>query len=126
MIFASVLILISIVSIFYNFNYTFIVIGVFIIVHQISGNKENSYRRILSLATKYKKLSRGIRCAEILVKGDMSIAKVYSLLDASFYYTICVVDDDFNKKFTISEKQFYELLDRCLPDAEIGRCILTK
>lgn len=126
LIFSCCLILLSIISIAFTFNYTFAVIGVFIIFSLFTGKKENSYMKIMTLCVKSKKLIRGLDVREIMVSEKLPLAKIYSLLDVSGYYFIHVVDDNFKEQFVIDEKGFFELLKTFPASREIGSIHIDK
>lgn len=126
LIFACSLILLSVISVFYTFNYTFGVVGIMIICTIVSGGKENSYRRVLSLVVKSKKLNRGIRGGVVLVPQHMQLTKVFSLIDGNNYYKIVVVDENFNVKFSVYENDLMRILEKYSGSIQIGDVCIDK
>ena len=56
----------------------------------------------------------------------MPLAKVYTLLDAAYYYEIRVVDDKFNQIFEIEESEFLNILKTYNASLEIGSLRIDK
>ncbi len=118
-IFSILLIFLSIISLFFKFNYTFGVVGCFLIISLVSGGRENSYKRVLSLSVKQRKLKRGLVRTQIMVVQSLSLAKIYSMLDQNIYYEIYVVDENFKTLFVVEEVDFIELIKIYPPATEI-------
>lgn len=125
-IFGVILIFLTIISVMHTFNYTFGVVGIFLICSLLCGNKENSYKRVLDIGKKRKKLMHGIVRKNIIVPTSMPLVKVFSLIDISGYFVIHVVDENFNEKFQVGENEFLEIMKNCDASMQIGQTRIDK
>ena len=125
-VFGLMLIFLSLISCLNTFNYTFALVGCFLIISVVSGSRENSYKRVLSFPIKQRKLKHGIMQKNIVVPYSMSLVKVYSLIDISAYFIIHVVDENFTEKFKITETEFLEAIKLCSLETQIGDIHIDK
>lgn len=125
-IFAAILIGLSLISFAFKFNYSYALIGCFVIINNLTSTSENSYKRLLYLEIKRKKLSKGLFKQTVMVNQDVAIGKVFSMLEVDRYFEIEVVDESFKKIATISENEFFEKIKTCEFSMPIGAACIDK
>ena len=103
-VFACCLFIIFFITCFFDFNPTFMVAGIFLILSLLSSQKQSKYVLISRLEKKLKNFSK---CKFIYIKKSTSLAKIASKID-SVSFTIFVVDLD-NKTVYIDENKILKL-----------------
>ena len=111
LIFALILFLIFIGSLFIHPNFQIGISAIVVFVSVLSENKEAVYKRIVKTDLKRRKLKHGLKVVNLMFSSSVSLSKVMSKIDNFAYYVIYVVDNDFKILATLNEEQLYVLVE---------------
>ncbi|HEY8444332.1 MAG TPA: M50 family metallopeptidase [Clostridia bacterium] len=102
-----------IVSAFFEVNLSFCILGVFVFLCALAGEKKESYVRIYNRTYRTQNIKKGLEIREIAVSEDMPIGKIIKLFSPSYYYYVRVLDNKLNTVVTLSETQIEDMLGHC-------------
>ena len=108
-VFGVISVITCIILIILGMNFTYATICVFIISSIVLPNKNVGYERLYSVTNSSKRLSKGLRVRDLMVKQDSSILQLYKMLRPDYYTRFLLVNDDMQVVATITET---ELSDR--------------
>ena len=111
LIFAIILFIIFICSLFFSPNFQLGVMAVLVFVLVLNENKESVYKRVVKTNIKKRKLKHGLAVKHVMFLKDTQLSKVLSKIDNFGFYLVYVVDDNFNILATLSEEKIYSLLE---------------
>lgn len=112
MIFAILLFLLFIASIFIQFNITFGIVSVMMFISSFARPRKN-YLRFSSAEKRAEDVKYGVEKVELVVDGSAPIYKLFRRLREQKYYEFVVVDANFNQRFKFSENKLDNL---CVED----------
>jgi len=110
LILGSILIALFIVSAFFDVNISFCILGVFVFLCALAGEKKERYIRIYNRAFRTQNLKKGLQIRQIAVSADTPIGKIIKMFSPSYYYYVRVFDKKLNNIADLSETQIEELL----------------
>lgn len=102
-----------IVSAFFEVNLSFCVLGMFVFLCALAGEKKENYVRIYNRTYRMQNIKKGLEIREIAVSEDMPVGKIIKLFSPSYYYYVRVFDSGLNNIITLSETQIEDMLGQC-------------
>lgn len=99
-----------VVSIFFEINLSFCILGIFVFLCALVGEKKESYVRIYNRTYRTQNIKKGLEIKEIAVSVDMPIGKIIKLFSSSYYYYVKVFDHQLKSIITLSETQIEDFL----------------
>ena len=111
-VFAIILFLLFLLSVFFTFNITLGFVAIMLFQSAYSQNKNAGYERIFCKDAKSRFLAKGIEECRVVVSEDMWVIKAYRRLRANKMTTFVVVDKNYATKFEISESQIISEIER--------------
>ncbi|HEY8389960.1 MAG TPA: site-2 protease family protein, partial [Clostridia bacterium] len=107
----SMLLVLFAVSIFFEFNISFCILGIFAFICALTGSKTDGYMRIYNRTYRAQNIKRGLEIKEIAVNEDMPLGEVIRLFSSSYYYYVRVLDEKLKNIKTLSETEIEDLLN---------------
>jgi stage IV sporulation protein FB len=112
LIFGILLIILFAISIFFDFNISFCILGVFVFLCAIMGAKTDGYMRIYNRTFRAQNIKNGLEIREIAVSFDMSLGEIIRMFSSSYYYYVRVLDESLKNIVTLSETEIEDLLNK--------------
>ncbi len=103
------LIALFIISAFFEVNISFCVLGVFVFLCALAGEKKERYIRIYNRAFRTQNLKKGLQIRQIAVSADTPIGQIFRMFSPSYFYYVRVFDNKLNNIITLTETQIEEL-----------------
>jgi stage IV sporulation protein FB len=122
----GLLVALFIVSAFFKVNLSFCILGVFVFLCALAGEKRERYARIYNRAYRTQNIKKGLEIREIAVSEDMPVGKIIKLFSPSYYYYVRVLDGGLNNVITLSESQIEDMLGFCDYFTPIKEAIRSK
>lgn len=123
LIFAVLLFCIFIVSLFIAPNFQIGISAIVIFISVLGEDNQAVYKRLVKTEIKRRKLTHGIKVTTLMFEKSVTLARVLSKLDNFAFYTVLVVDDNFNVCASISETQIYSYAQQFNLSATLGEII---
>lgn len=111
LILGSLLIILFIISIFFEFNISFCILGIFVFMCALVGAKADGYMRIYNRTYRSQNLKRGLEIKEIAVSFDMPLGDIIKMFSSSYYYYVRVLNEGLKNMITLSETEIEDLLN---------------
>lgn len=125
-IFASVLLFLFVMSIFYKLNFTLGIMGAFLLVGALSGDKKEKYKHITANIPYVKNIKNGIKADKIIIREDMPLVKILQYIKSNNYNTFVIVDKKMNEIAIIKENEMTEIFEKYPLNEKIGKTINGK
>ncbi len=105
-VFALMLFVLFILSLFYTYNLSFGIISIMLFVSASSSSMQNNYLRLNARIGLNKNLSKSLEVVELVVNKKTKIYKIYSKLRSQKFYRFIVVDDEMRTEKIVDELIF--------------------
>ena len=106
------IIVLFIISIFFEFNISFCILGIFVFMCALIGSKTDGYMRIYNRTYRSQNIKRGLEIKEIAVNYDMPLGDIIRMFSSSYYYYVRVLNDGLKNIVTLSETEIEDLLEK--------------
>lgn len=92
-----------VVSFFYGFNLSFIVISVFILSSTVIPDHTATYQRLYHVAYRSGKIKKGIAIRYVMISENATTSELFKRINSNYFTCFIVVDDKLNRKKEIKE-----------------------
>lgn len=114
-IFSILLFILFVVVAFFSVNFSIGIISILLMASAFSEDKNTSFKRIISMPIKRKKLLHGLPVNFVMVDQNMSLTKVLSKLSFNHYNYVLICDDNFEILSKLSESELERALQFVSP-----------
>lgn len=101
-----------ILTFFKNFNLSLGIMGFTLVFSAFSEDKNTTYKRIIALPIKRKKLKHGLQTKILMIDKNQSLRNVYMKLSFNHYNFVYVCDENFKILHVLDENKINMLLDK--------------
>ena len=112
LILGGLLIVLFVISIFFEFNISFCILGIFVFMCALIGSKADGYMRIYNRTYRTQNLKRGLEIKEIAVNFDMPLGDIIKMFSSSYYCYVRVLNDGLKDIIILSETEIEDLLNK--------------
>lgn len=112
LLFAFILLILFVYSIFTTLNLTLLFFSLFMWVGVLDWSKESEYIKIYQNLT-YKKTVQPRMVKRIIISGDCELRKLYRIVNGEYYYEIAVENKD--NKLILEGDKLYKILSKYSP-----------
>lgn len=104
------LIIIFVLSCFYQVNWSFGILGIFLLIGARSGADKEMYVHLLRASPLNKRYAEGVAAVTEYVSGDITLRRALKLINNKTLKTFVILDEKAKPLATVSEAELLKLI----------------